>query len=180
MQRERKNDRLIFVYVGLIFLLCVAVLVYTIAKRKNIKIKNIKEKLSNKQNDFLSLQEEKETLAKEKEKLSSKLKNEQTKIKEAYETIGAGKAIYESIKRGEPLPNDITEARKLLVNFFIVEHNDIYTGWKSQYDNLTNGDIVQLILAYLKFSDEKAALILGTGENAIRTARSRIKHKKRL
>jgi len=108
----------------------------------------------------------------------TKAKSKARKQKDAMRSNwGIGKEMYEKILSREPLPIDVKNAKSCLVDYFIIEHHNQYAQWEKQYKNLTNGDIAILIMTNLGYDDTTIANILGVGEGAVRTARSRLKGK---
>lgn len=90
-----------------------------------------------------------------------------------------GKVYYNRLLNGEPISASWTDFKKSLVVYYSFEFGEIYMEWEKQYDCLTFGNFLMLIFQKLGYDDAKIARIMSTSEGAVRTARTRLKQKKK-
>lgn len=109
--------------------------------------------------------------AMEKASLTDKIQNRQTSLMfeghSLYEAICANKSI---VKWGKA---DVAK----LIEYYKVVNLPFVTQLDTDYEGLTNGNKLFLILQDMGKSDEEMTRILGTSYGALRTTRSRIKGK---
>lgn len=97
--------------------------------------------------------------------------------REAFEEIGQGREVFESVMANHPIQYHEDEER--LIEYFSVFHYDAYHHWMQSYKDLTLRLITILVLQHIGKTDAEISQILCVTNGAIRTARSRLKSKKK-
>lgn len=98
--------------------------------------------------------------------------------REAFEEIGHGREVFNSVMDNRPIQYHEDEER--LVEYFSVFHYETYHHWMLSYKPLTLRLITILILQDMGKTDTEMTQILCVTNGAIRTAKSRLKSKRKM
>ena len=97
--------------------------------------------------------------------------------REAFEEIGHGREVFNSVTDNRPIQYHEDEER--LIEYFSVFHYDTYHHWMLSYRELSLRLITILILQDMGKTDAEMSQILCISNGAIRTAKSRLKSKRK-
>lgn len=137
-------------------------------------------------NDMLVKGIEDEDKIHQLEKLGVSNSQEINKLKERIEIkqkdimnhVGQGHDIYNRLKNQTDTVLNTIEEERMLIDYFIVMHNETYRQWTDLYGGLNRRPLVYMILNGIGKTDQEICNILRVSGNAIRTLKSRMQIKK--
>ena len=126
-----------------------------------------------------TLQKLEKSEVKNKEEISAQKKTIEKLKNTIMERLKTGKAIYEILQRGEPLPNDIKGGEEYLIDYYVIFMPEKYERWKRGYEGLTPRMYTYLILQDMGYSETDMQRILGISPSGLRSLRSRTMGKRK-
>ena len=148
--------------------------------KKNDKLNNIISRMTTEADELERKIEEFEHSGNQTSKEIEALRKKVEQLrKDAFDRIGVGRRMYESLEKGLPMPNDISNADACLADFYSVFHSENYNRFVNEYSDLSPRLITYLILTEMGCDDVKIKGILCISQTAIRSIRYRLNAKKK-
>lgn len=94
----------------------------------------------------------------------------------AYEQLGRGKEVYESVCDNRPLLRRDDE--RCLIDYYSILRYQTFHQWMQDYKGLSSRLITYLILQDMGKTDEEIAVVLSVSSSSVRSIKSRLKAKK--
>lgn len=188
MAKQKEADEVFLHNIGLwIFLLLIIVCgitaFYYFQKRRKAESHSFKSEITALQETIAkheeTLQKLEKSEVKNKEEISAQKKTIEKLKNTIMERLKTGKAIYETLQKGEPFPNEIKGGEEYLIDYYVIFMPEKYERWKRVYEGLTPRMYTYLILQDMGYSETDMQRILGISPSSLRSLRSRTMGKRK-
>lgn len=188
MAKQKEADEVFLHNIGLWTLLLLTIVCgitafYYFQRRRKAESHSFKSEITTLQETIAkheeTLQKLEKSEVKNKEEISAQKKTIEKLKNTIMERLKTGKAIYETLQRGEPLPNEIKGGEEYLIDYYVIFMPEKYERWKRVYEGLTPRMYTYLILQDMGYSETDMQRILGISPSSLRSLRSRTMGKRK-
>ncbi|MBR2185420.1 MAG: hypothetical protein IJ897_08390 [Prevotella sp.] len=188
MAKQKEADEVFLHNIGLWTLLLLTIVCgitafYYFQRRRKAESHSFKSEITALQETIAkheeTLQKLEKSEVKNKEEISAQKKTIEKLKNTIMERLKTGKAIYETLQKGEPFPNEIKGGEEYLIDYYVIFMPKKYERWKRVYEGLTPRMYTYLILQDMGYSETDIQRILGISPSGLRSLRSRTMGKRR-
>lgn len=188
MAKQKEADEVFLHNIGLWTLLLLTIVCgitafYYFQKRRKAESHSFKSEITALQETIAkheeTLQKLEKSEVKNKEEISAQKKIIEKLKNTIMERLKTGKAIYETLQKGEPFPDEIKGGEEYLIDYYVIFMPEKYERWKRVYEGLTPRMYTYLILQDMGYSETDMQRILGISPSSLRSLRSRTMGKRR-